>query len=126
MSGRTAARARSPVSFMGLAAVALAFLVSAACASSGAAKNPTRADADRGFKTLEATVTDREHDMPGAGGAGFAGTGNYYLSFEARDGEATAHYRFQVTKGQYDRYPEGSHVQLVIGNHELRDIRPLR
>ena len=103
------------------AAVAFAALLAPGCASSPSAKDP-----NRGFKTLEATVVERQHDMPGSGGAGFAGTGNYYLSFEARDGDAIAHYRFQVTKSQYDRYPEGSHVQLVIANNELRDIRPLQ
>lgn len=119
MSRNTAGRASAVLA--GLAA--LVFLSAAACASSGA---PKAKDPNKDFKTLEATVVEREHDMPGSGGAGYAGTGNYYLSFEARDGEATAHYRFQVTKGQYDRYVEGSHVRLVIGNNELRDIRPMQ
>ncbi len=97
-------------------------LAGSACASSGSASKRH----DAAFKSLEATVVDREHEKPGSGGASFAGNGNYYLIFEARDGEATARYRFQVTMLQYNRYTEGSHVQIVIGDNQLRDIRPLR
>ena len=110
-----------------IALVAAVLLFAGACGSSGSSgAQDSNRNKDRGFKTLEATVVDREHEMPGTGGAGFAGTGNYYLALEARDGDATAHYRFQVTKGQYDRYPEGSHVRIVIADHELRDIRPIQ
>lgn len=77
-----------------------------------------------GFRTLEATVVGRQYDPPGAGGASYAGSGNYYLVFETKDGEATATFRFQVTKIQYNRYPEGSRVQLVLADNELRDLRP--
>ncbi len=101
---------------MAAALVALV-LLSAACASSK--------DSSRGFKSLEATVVDREHEAPGTRGASFAGTGNYYLVFEARDGDATVRYRFQVTLSQYNRYVEGSRVQLLIADNLLRDIRPL-
>lgn len=99
------------------AALVAIVLLSTACASSK--------DSSRGFKSLEATVVDREHEAPGTGGASFAGTGNYYLVFEARDGDATVRYRFQVTLIQYNRYVEGSRVQLVIADNLLRDIRPL-
>ncbi len=99
------------------AALVALILLSAACASSK--------DSSRGFKSLEATVVDREHEAPGTGGASFAGTGNYYLVFEARDGDATVRYRFQVTLIQYNRYVEGSRVQLLIADNLLRDIRPL-
>ncbi|MEP6800960.1 MAG: hypothetical protein ABJC07_03415 [Acidobacteriota bacterium] len=93
-------------------------LVGPGCASS-------KARTDAAFKSLEATVVDREHEAPGSGGASFSGNGNYYLVFEAKDGEATARYRFQVTMMQYTRYTEGSRVQIVIGDHQLRDIRPV-
>jgi hypothetical protein len=96
--------------------VAAALLVPA-CASS---KNPSR-----GFKSLEATVVEREREAPGTGSASFAGNGNYYLIFEARDGEATVRYRFQVTLAQYSRYVEGSRVQLLVADDRLREIRPL-
>lgn len=78
-----------------------------------------------GTKSLEATVVERQYDPPGSGGASFAGTGNYYLVFEAREGEATAHYRFRVTHQQYRRFPEGSQVQIVVVDNNLRSIRPV-
>jgi hypothetical protein len=94
-----------------------AALLAPACASS---KNP-----QRGFKTLEATVVEREREAPGRGGASFAGNGNYYLIFEARDGEATVRYRFQVTLTQYSRFVEGSRVQLLVADDRLREIRAM-
>jgi hypothetical protein len=94
-----------------------AVLLAPACATS---KNPSR-----GFKTLEAMVVEREHEAPGTGGASFAGSGNYYLIFEARDGEAIVRYRFQVTPTQYSRFVEGSRVQLLVADDRLRDIRPM-
>jgi hypothetical protein len=78
-----------------------------------------------GTKSLDATVVEREYDPPGSGGASYAGTGNYYLVFEGREGDATARYRFRVNRQQYIRFTEGSHVQLVIVDNNLRDIRPL-
>ncbi len=104
----------------------LAALLLVVVAFAGSACASSKGRSDSGFKSLEATVVDREHEAPGSGGAGYAGTGNYYLVFEAKDGEATARYRFQVTMMQYTRYTEGSHVQIVIGDNQLRDIRPLR
>lgn len=103
-------------------ALALAFVLSAVLA--GCSSAPTKPGT--GFRTLDATVVSRDHEAPGTGGASFAGTGNYYLIFEARDAEATATFRFQVTKTQYDRYQEGSHVQIVLADNELRDIRPIQ
>jgi len=82
-------------------------------------------DSSAGFKSLEAVVVGREHDAPGSGGASWRGSGNYYLVFEAREGEATSTYRFLVTEQQYHRFPEGSRVQIVIADNSLRDIRPL-
>jgi hypothetical protein len=79
-----------------------------------------------GTKSLEATVVERQYDPPGSGGASFAGTGNYYLVFEGREGEATAHYRFRVTQQQYMRFQEGTRVQIVIVDNNLKDIRLLR
>jgi hypothetical protein len=97
----------------------LVVLLLAGCASSS--KDPFL-----GAKSLEATVVERQYDPPGSGGASYAGTGNYYLVFEGREGEATARYRFRVTRQQYIRFQEGAHVQLVIVDGNLRDIRPLQ
>ena len=94
----------------------LAVVLGSGCAS--ASKDPFA-----GTKTLDATVVEKQYDPPGTGGAGYAGTGNYYLLFEAREGDATAHYRFRVTQQQYNRFGEGSHVRLVVVDNNLRDIR---
>ena len=95
----------------------LAALLFSACASGGS-KDPFV-----GSKAIEATVVERQYDPPGSGGASYAGSGNYYLVFEGREGDATSHYRFAVSRQQYNRFPEGSHVQLVIVDNNLRQIR---
>lgn len=101
-------------------ALAISLLVAAAagpgCASSS--KDPFV-----GAKSLDATVVERQYNPPGSGGASYAGTGNYYLLFEAKEGDATSHYRFPVTQQQYNRFPEGSHVHLIIVDNNLRQIR---
>lgn len=99
------------------ASAAVALLVLAACAGSS--------DPSKGLKAVEAVVVGREHEAPGSGGSSFQGTGNYYLVFETREGEATSTYRFLVTEQQYRRYPEGSRVQIVVLDNTLREIRPL-
>lgn len=104
---------------LAFAALGGTLLLAGGCASSP--KKP-----GTGFRTLEATVVGREFDPPGSGGASYAGTGNYYLVFEAKDAEATATFKFQVTKIQYNRYPEGSRVQIVLADNELRDLRSLK
>ncbi|HEV8611034.1 MAG TPA: hypothetical protein VGS98_13345 [Thermoanaerobaculia bacterium] len=100
-------------------AVVLSTALLAGCASGS--KDPFA-----GTKSLEATVVERQYDPPGSGGASYAGTGNYYLVFEGKEGDATAHYRFRVTHQQYLRFPEGSRVQIVVVDNNLRDIRPLQ
>ena len=103
-------------SWFRLAGVTVSIALVAACASSKRYPN-------LGYKSLEATVVDRQYDPPGTGGAGYAGSGIYYLLFEAREGDATSHYRFQVNQQQYTRFTEGTHVQLFLENNNLRDIR---
>ena len=92
-------------------------LVAALVACSSAPKK-----AGTGFRTLDATVVSRDYEPP----ASAASNGVYYLVFEARDGDATATYKFQVNKMQYTRYTEGSHVQIVLADNELRDIKPVQ
>jgi len=96
--------------------IAFALVVLSGCASS-------KRDPNLGYKSIDATVVERQHDPPGSGGASYAGTGNYYLLLEAKEGDATAHYRFQVTQQQYIRFTEGTHVQLFLENNNLREIR---
>ncbi len=114
-------------------AVLLAVLLGAgACASSKtppstdlpAAPAPPKKKKDTGVKILRGVVAERERDSPGEAGAGFQGTGAYYLIFEVRDGEATARYRYQVTQQQWFRYPEGSPVRITLHNNFLQDIKP--
>lgn len=107
-----------------LAGLAGLLLLLNACASSKS--NPAGASkAGKGFRVLDAVVVDRVYDPPGSGGTSFASSGAYYLEFEARDGDAVAHYRFPVTHVQYNRYSEGTHVQLVLADDRLREIRPV-
>jgi hypothetical protein len=101
----------------GVLAAVLAAIVAASCATS---KDPML-----GHKALEATVVERRYDPPGTGGASYRGSGNYYLVFEAREGDATARYTFQVTHSQYLRFPEGANVQIILVDSNLRDIRRL-
>jgi hypothetical protein len=88
-------------------------------------KPPTQSAAKRGFRVLEAVVVARIYDPPGAPGTTMRGDGNWFLEFEAQDGGATAHYRFPVSRTQYNRYQEGQRVQLIMADNELRDIRPV-
>ena len=92
------------------------------CASSP--KSPS-SSSHEGSKVLTATVTDRRYEAPGSSrGGSYAGSGNYFLTFEAHDADRTVHYEFPVTRQQYFRYPEGSQVQLVLLDDQLREIRP--
>jgi hypothetical protein len=108
-------------SFAAVAFVIGALAMTSACSSTP--KNPnSNLDKDRGFKTIEATVVNREREAP----ATISGNPVYYLEFEAREGEANTHYRFEVNQTQYNRYLEGTHVQLIIGDNRLRDIRSVQ
>ena len=103
-------------------------LLAAACAlvsCSSSPRPPTQSAAKKGFRVLEAVVTARIYDPPGSPGTTMGGAGNWFLEFEAKDGDATAHYRFPVTRNQYNRYQEGQRVQLVMADDDLRDIRPV-
>jgi hypothetical protein len=107
---------------MRIRAAALAALAVAAAFLAGCA---TSKDPSLGIKSLEATVVERRYDPPGTGGASYAGSGNYYLVFEGREGDATARYTYRVNQQQYIRFIEGSHVQLIIVDNNLKEIRPL-
>ena len=94
--------------------VLVSFAAMLACAS-GSAKKP---DKGGGLRVLEAVVVERE-----AQAGGYQGTMIYTMGFEARDGEATVHLRYEVTKDQYFRYQEGAHVRLYLADNRLRDIK---
>ena len=105
----------------GAFALALALALSVGCASSKPSNNPSKAG--KGFRTLEATVVGRSYSPPGSPGTTMGGSGAWSLDFEAKDGEATVHYSFPVTRDQYNRYHEGDRVKLVMADNDLRDIR---
>ncbi len=99
-------------------------LALAGCASSAKPNPASGSGAGKGFRVLDAVVVERTFAPPGSPGTTIGGSGAYYLEFEAKDGTATAHYRFEVTRVQYNRYVEGTHVQLVMADDRLREIRP--
>lgn len=101
------------------AAALLSCLVLAACAGGSGKKS----DPGLGTRTLDCVVAGREHDSPGSNGASYKGTGNYYLVFETREGQATSRYRLEVTRQQYMRYEEGARVKITLNNNILVDIR---
>jgi hypothetical protein len=94
------------------AAAALAAMLFWSCASSGGGGSSSG-----GYRTLDAVVTDRRTE------AGPTGQMTYYLGFEAKDGDATAHLVYEVTRDQYLRNPEGTHVKLSLADNQLREIR---
>lgn len=99
--------------------LAAALVLAAACSSSSAKKDP-----GLGVRTLDCVVVERE-EATGSGGTSrsYAGTGEYYMTFEAKEGEATSRYRLPVTRTQWFRFPEGSHVRITLNNNILTDIR---
>lgn len=101
----------------GIAFLVLLALTLAACASG-------RKNSGLGVRVLDCVVVQREREASGQGGARYDGTGNHYLVFETREGEATARYRFQVTRQQWFRFVEGSRVRITLNNNILQDIRP--
>ena len=102
-------------------AVLLGSIIAAACAS-GAKKDP-----GLGVRTIDCTVIEKQQSAPGSSGTsrGYASTGDYYMVFEAKEGDATARYTLEVTRSQWFRFPEGSHVRITLNNNILTDIRSI-
>jgi hypothetical protein len=99
----------------------LASLVLASCASSGTKKT----DAGLGTRVLDCVVASREHDASGSGSGTYrGGTGSYYIVFRTHEGQATATYRFEVTRQQYQRFEEGDRVKVTLNNNILVNIQP--
>lgn len=109
-------------------AFASLLVVSLAAGCSSTPKNTnigTPSAAERGSRVVDAVVVDRDFQARSGGGSPMtAGSGTWYLAFEAREGEATVHYKFEVTRSQYQRFADGAHVQLVLSDDQLREIRP--
>jgi hypothetical protein len=103
-----------------LSAAALAALLFAgACSTSGAAKK----DTGIGTRTLECVIEEKGQEGPSSA-SGYRTGGNYYMVFEAREGQATSRYRLEVTRPQWQRFQEGQRVKITLNNNILIDIRP--
>jgi hypothetical protein len=104
------------------AAILVLGVIAAACASSKSPKDP-----GLGIRTIECTVVERQQTGPGSGGTSrsYSSTGDYTMVFEAKEGDATARYTFEVNRTQWFRYPEGSHVRITLNNNILTDIRSI-
>lgn len=108
------------------AAILAGALIAVGCSSTPKNTNiGRRSAAESGFRVVDAVVVSRDFEaMQGGGRSAMGGMGTYYLDFEAVEGEAHVHYRFSVSRQQYQRYNEGDHVQLVLSNNQLRELRP--
>jgi hypothetical protein len=109
------------------AAVASALLttlvVVSACSSS---KTSRTQDSGVGLRVIDAVVVERSEGPSGAGGVGaYSGSGNYYMTFEAHEGDATARYHLEVNRTQWFRFQEGAHVRITLNNNILQDIRSI-
>ncbi len=69
-------------------------------------------------------MTDRQFQPVGSTGA--RGSGSWYVTFQARDGDKTVRYQFSVTQQQYMLCSEGRRVELVVSDDRLRDLRPAK
>ncbi len=98
-----------------------------ACSSGSSASapksTPKKKDSGAGVRVLECTVVERGRGAPSRT-SGYATGETYYLVFETKEGEATARYRFDVTRQQWFRYQEGDRVRVTLNNNILTDIRP--
>jgi hypothetical protein len=97
------------------AAVLVSCLLVAACATSK--------DSALGTRTLECVIEEKGQEGPSSA-SGYRGAGNYYMVFEAREGQATSRYRLEVTRQQWQRFQEGQRVKITLNNNMLVDIRP--
>ena len=103
-----------------LAATLIAASLLAACASGG------RKDPALGVRTLDCVVIERGEGSPSAGSSrGYASSGNYWMVFETKEGEATSRYQLEVTRTQWFRFQEGARVRITLNNNILTDIRSI-
>lgn len=96
--------------------VLVSCLLAASCATS-------KKDAGLGTRTLECVIEEKGQESPSSS-SGYRTGGNYYMVFEAREGQATSRYRLEVTRQQWQRFQEGQRVKITLNNNILVDIRP--
>jgi hypothetical protein len=103
-----------------LTAMLIAASLLSACASGG------KKDSGLGVRTLDCIVIDRGEGSPSSGSSrGYTSSGNYWMVFETKEGEATSRYQLEVTRTQWIRFPEGSRVRITLNNNILTDIRSI-
>ncbi len=101
-----------------VAALLTGIFLMSACASGK--KDPTA-----GTRVLRAVVSERDHESSASTASGYQGAGSYYMVFEVQEGQASSRYRLEVSRQQFYRYPEGSHVEITLQNNILIDIRSI-
>ncbi len=109
------------------AALLVSTLLVGACASSAktsavSAPPPAKKDGGLGTRTLECVIEEKGTEGPSTA-SGYRTGGNYYMVFEAREGQATSRYRLEVTRQQWQRFQEGQRVKITLNNNILTDIR---
>ncbi len=90
------------------------------CASSA----PKKTDPGLGTRVLECVIESREHDSASGSSYRGGGTGDYYMTFVTREGQATSRYRLPVSRQQYQRFQEGDRVRITLTNNILTNIQP--
>ena len=130
-------RASAAALLIGAAAFAAACSSSGSKATAGANADPNapvapapapakKRDSGVGVRVLDAVVVERSGAPSGSGGVGaYSGTGNYYMTFETHEGDATARYHLEVNRTQWFRFQEGAHVRITQNNNILQDLRSL-
>jgi len=100
------------------AAVLISCLLAVSCATS------TSKDSGLGTRTLECVIEEKGQESPSSASGYRSSTGgNYYMVFEAREGQATSRYRLEVTRQQWQRFQEGQRVKITLNNNILVDVR---
>ena len=103
------------------AAVLVSSLFAGACSASKS--SAPKKDSGIGTRTLECVIEEKGQESPSSASGYRSSGGNYYMVFEAREGQATSRYRLEVTHQQYQRFQEGQRVKVTLNNNILVDIR---
>ena len=103
------------------AAVLVSSLLAGACAASNSAA--PKKDTGIGTRTLDCVIEEKGQESPSSASGYRSSGGNYYMVFEAREGQATSRYRLEVTRQQWQRFQEGQRVKITLNNNILVDIR---
>jgi hypothetical protein len=101
----------------------LSTTVLVSCLLVSACATTPKKDAGLGTRVLECVIEEKGQEG-GSTASAYRTGGNYYMVFEAREGQATSRYRLEVTRQQWQRFQEGQRVKITLNNNMLVDIRP--